>query len=118
MNINMTKWNDEENYIIKEPLWKSMLKIADKHGDITELQEILLWLHHRNIQGDDVRIRIIGYYLYTLNIDFEKDLNISKEMTIDMINFYKQFTTIDECVIYMMKKYNIHEEIIEEFKNR
>ena len=84
------KWNDEDNYVMKEPLWRSMLKIADKHSDIKELQEILLWLHNKNMQGDSIRIQVIGYYLCKLNVDLEKELAFSKEMTTDMIEFSNQ----------------------------
>lgn len=117
-NPTIGKWNDEENYEIKEPLWRSMLKIASKQGDITKLQDILLWLHNKNMQGDTIRMSIIGYYLCELGVDLEKELKFSKEMVSDLIHFSKQFETIEACVIYMMKKYNIHEEIIEEFKNQ
>ena len=71
------KWNDEKDYQMKEPLWKSMLKVAAKHSDITELQELLLWLHNKNMQGDSFRMGIIGYHLCKIEVDLESELSFS-----------------------------------------
>ena len=114
----ISKWDDEENYEIKEPLWKQMLRVAAKHGDITSLQETLLWLHNKNMTGDSIRIKIIGYYLCQLHVDLEKELSFSKQEVIDIINFSNQFETIDECTVYVMKELNIAKELIDEYKNR
>lgn len=112
------KWNDEEQYDVKEPLWRRMLKVAMNYGDITELQATLLWLHHKNMQGDSFKMSLIGYHLCNLGVDLEKEMAFSKQESTEMLHFAKQFESLDECAIYMMRKYHISEEIIDEFKSR
>ena len=108
------KWNDDENYDLKEPLWRRLLVLASQHGDIEKLQRVLLWFSQKNMHGDYYRIVLIGCFLANAGVSIEEYVGASflsaiTEMTRDA-------NTIDKCAIHLLEEQNVDEEFIEEFR--
>jgi len=108
------KWNDDENYDLKEPLWRGLLELASHQGDVKRLQQVLVWFGKMNMYGDYYRIILIGCFLEMAGVSIEElvgtsYLSIIAEMTRDA-------NTIEECAIHLLKKQNVDEEFIDEFK--
>lgn len=112
---NVGKWYDED-YDIKEPLWRKLLEVASQYGDIKKLQQILSWFNKKNMHGDSYKIILIGCFLKQFGFNFdeyidEHSLSVIAEMTTDP-------DTIENCAMNLLKKENVAEEFIDEFKTQ
>jgi len=108
------KWNDDENYDLKEPLWSKLLKLASHHGDIKKLQQILSWFGKMNMYGDYYWIVLIGCFLEKAGVSIEEHVGTSFLSVIS--EMIRDADAIDECAIRLLKKQNVDEEFIDEFR--
>lgn len=111
---NVGKWYDDENYDIKEPLWKRMLNLSAQHTDRKRLIEILSWFSQKNMYGDDYKLRLIGCFLLTKGVNLEE--HVSETILSDIVALAGSAKTIDECALNLLNKANAPEEFIDEFR--
>ncbi|MBQ8510879.1 MAG: hypothetical protein IJ493_13340 [Clostridia bacterium] len=110
------KWDDEDHYDMKEPLWRTMLNYASKFEEVKDVQQTIRWLNSKNLYNDLIRIYTIGYVLHKKNVDIKKEFNLS-DKTISKINdFSQRSNNISEYTILVMKECNVSDEIIAEFE--
>jgi len=109
------KWYDE-NYEIKEPLWQRLLNLSSQYENEKRLREILSWFGVKNMYGDYYKVRLIGCFLHKNGVDFEEYLSESELAAINEIT--NESETIDECAVYLLKKEEVDEELINEFKTQ
>lgn len=107
------KWYDDENYDMKEPLWLELLALSARYGDHKRLREILSWFGGKNIYGDDVRILLIGCFLYQAGADLEEW--VSKSMLSEITELAKAGDTLAACAAILLEKKNVDEEFIDQF---
>ena len=108
------KWFDDENYEMQKPLWQRLLTLSSQHGNEKRLLEILSWFGEKNMYGDHYKIRLIGCFLYKAGVDLEK--HIGAEDLAAIAEIANAGNTIDECAMYLLKKENVDEEFIDEFR--
>lgn len=110
------KWYDEDNYVIKEPLWKEMLNFAAKHSNVKDIQQVIIWLNNKNLSGDDIKIYVIGYALSNAGIDLKKEYPGLDYMTSKIIHYSQISNNLTEYVALVMKDFHVSDEIIAEFE--
>lgn len=108
------KWNDEDNYDIKESLWRRMLNVASKYEEVKDVQEMLHRLSSRNLYGDRIRMYIIGYVLYQKNENLKEYL--SDEMISNIHDFSAQSKSIFDYTVFVMKECHVSAAVIDEFR--
>ena len=108
------KWNDDDNYDMKEPLWRNLLELAAHHGDIKKLQQIISWFNKQNMYGDYYKIVLIGCFLK------QEEVGIEEYISEPFLSVITEITTdadaIEECAVCLLKKHNVAEEFIDEFR--
>ena len=112
---NMSRWYDE-NYDIKEPLWRTLLELASHHGDTKKLQQILSWFNKRNMHGDYYKVVLIGSFLKKEGVSLDEHIGTPSLSVIADIT--KAGNTIDEYAINLLKREHVDEEFIEEFRTQ
>ena len=109
------KWNDQDNYDIKDPLWKRMLIFAAQFEEVKELQKILCWFNSKNMCGDYYKECIIGCFLYIRGVDLSENFPLVSGV-LDSIAIAEKSETLGECVLQIMREANTHKETIDAFK--
>ena len=109
------KWNDEDNYVVYEPLWKRMLIFASQFEGVKELQKILVWFNSKNICSNYYKECIIGCFLYARGVDLSENFPLVSSI-LDSIAIAEKSETIGECVLHVMRNANINKKTIDEFK--
>ena len=107
------KWYEDENYDIKEPLFRKLLELTSHHGHIKKLQQIISWFSKRNMYGDYYRIVLIGCFLKQKGVCLEE--YISEPFLSVIAEIAAEADTIEECAVCLLKKQNVDEEFIDEF---
>ncbi len=107
------KWNDD-NYHLKEPLWRRLLKTASTMDDVDQLLHILSWFCSKNMHGDYYKIVLIGCFLKNAGINIEDSVDEYSLLVISEIT--KKGISMEDYSIELMKRDNVNEEFIDEFK--
>lgn len=113
---NVGKWYDDNNYDIKKPLWKKLLDLSIQYGDTRRLKEILVWFDRKNMHGDYYKIFLISCFLHTAGVDLEE--YIDTMLLSDIVNLAEKGNTMDACAINLLKREDVPEEYLEEFRTQ
>lgn len=114
------KWNDLENYDIDEPNWRQVLELADRYRHTDDVRKIMQWITDRKIEINYRLCCIASYGLLNItgfnkqeltDIIFERHADEVAELT-------KMSSSLEEYAVNVLKKTNVPDEIIQEFKER
>lgn len=109
----MGKWHDDENYDIKDPLWRELLELASHHGSTKRLRQVLTWFYKKNMHGDYYKILLIGCVLKKAGVRLDEYIGASYLALIDEMTGVGD--TIDKYAVHLLKKEHAEEEVVEEF---
>ncbi|MBE5758929.1 MAG: hypothetical protein E7332_02735 [Clostridiales bacterium] len=109
------KWNDDENYDLKEPTWQKLLHFASGQAEIRKLQDVLIWLNDRNMHDYYKKTLIIGCFLTKTGIDLHGQLG--QESLAEITKLAASAETWEKCTVSLLKKEQIADEFICDFKD-
>lgn len=108
------KWNDEENYVMKKPLWEQLLSLARSQPDVRDLLEVLTWFGRWNMHGSYYKERLTGCFLHLAGVDLSGHLGAA--LLSEITQIAEAGGTLRGCAIRILEQAGADEEIIDDFR--